>query len=236
MKVGRVGLLPRRSSLRLPDGAGSTVSADIALPAGHAPSRTPVVILAHGAGNDMTSPFLVTVQEGLAARGWAAVRFNFPSKERRGRAPDKAPVLEACYRAVIAAVRETVDPARLVIGGKSLGGRMASHLAAGGEDVDGLVFLGYPLHPPGRTDRLRVAHLPRIVAPMLFFAGTRDPLCDLELLKRTLRELTAAAQLHVIPDGDHSFKVPKRTGRTQEAVHSEIVEVTAAWLEGIAKD
>jgi hypothetical protein len=223
-------LIAHRSSLKLPDGAGSTVSADLALPAGRSEARSPVVILAHGAGNDMTSPFLVAVQEGIAAHGWACVRFNFPYKERGAKAPDKAPVLEACYRAVVAAVRERLAPPRLVIGGKSLGGRMASHLAAAGENVDGLVFLGYPLHPPGRTDRLRDTHLPRIAAPMLFFAGTRDPLCDLELLKRTLRKLNAPAELHVVAEGDHSFKVPKRTGRTHDQVLAEIVEATAGWL------
>ena len=153
-------------SLKFPDGAGSTVSGDLASPAGAREKSGPILILAHGAGNDMTSPFLVTIQEGLAAGGWACLRFNFPYTERRAKAPDRAPVLEACYRAVIASVRERLAPARLVIGGKSLGGRMASHLAAAGEAVDGLVFLGYPLHAPGRTDRLRDAHLPRIVAPM----------------------------------------------------------------------
>lgn len=222
---GREG---RRSSLKLPDGAGGTVSGDVALPVGS--SKTNLLVLAHGAGNDMTNPLLVAVQQGLAARGWACARFNFPYKERGGRAPDRAPALEACYRAVIAALRERLGPRRLVIGGKSLGGRMASHLAAADEQVDGLVFLGYPLHPPGKPDRLRDAHLPRITAPMLFFAGTRDTLCDLVLLKRTLRKLKAPATLHVIPDGDHSFNVPKRAGRTRDQVYAEIVEATAGWL------
>jgi predicted alpha/beta-hydrolase family hydrolase len=227
---GRSSLVAHRSSLKFPDGAGSTVSGDLALPAGSKEKGLPLVILAHGAGNDMTSPFLVTIQEGIATHGWACLRFNFPYTERRSKAPDRAPVLEACYRAVVAAVRELMAPSQLVIGGKSLGGRMASHIAAAGEVVDGLVFLGYPLHAPGRTDRLRDAHLPRISAPMLLFAGTRDPLCDLDLLKCTLRKLKADTQLHVIPEGDHSFMVPKRTGRTNEQVLAEVVQVTSGWL------
>ena len=126
------------------------------------------MILAHGAGTDMSNPLLVAFHEGLAKCGFLTVRFNFPYKERGGRAPDRKPVLEACFRGVIDQVCADYRPAQIVIGGKSLGGRMASHLAAGDLAVDGLVFLGYPLHPSGKPDRLRTAHLSSIVAPMLF--------------------------------------------------------------------
>jgi predicted alpha/beta-hydrolase family hydrolase len=223
----------RQESVHFPDGAGGTVSAVIASPEGTEAPLPCAVVLAHGAGNDMTNPLLVAVYEGLARRGFAAVRFNFPYKERGGRAPDRGPVLEACYRAVIEKVRERLRPRRLVIGGKSLGGRIASQIAAGGVDADGLLFLGYPLHPPNRPERLRDAHLPRVRAPMLFFAGTRDALCDLALLRRTTKKLKAPAKLHVVEDGDHSFKVLKRTGRTLEEVHEEIVTVAVKWLEEI---
>jgi len=213
------------------DGRGGRVSAVVAVPDGFTPGRDPVVILAHGAGNDMTNPLLVAVHEGIGRRGYASVRFNFPYKERGGRAPDPAAVIESCYRRVVAQVRaSTLRPARLIIGGKSLGGRIASQIAAQGETVDALVFLGYPLHPAGRPDQLRTAHLPRITVPMLFFAGTRDSLCTLPLLRETLQTLTAPATLHVIEGADHSFAVPKRTGRGGEAVYAEIVDATVAWL------
>jgi predicted alpha/beta-hydrolase family hydrolase len=195
-----------------------------------------VVVLAHGAGNDMTAPLLVAVADGLARHGFPTVRFNFPYKERRGRAPDPAPVLERCYRSVLAQVR--ADPAlrarRLVIGGKSLGGRMASHLAAAGEAVDGLLFLGYPLHPAGKPVQLRSAHLARIRAPMLFLAGTRDALCRLDLLRKALAGLPNAT-VHVVDDGDHSFAVRKRSGRDPAAVLDEILAASVTWLRGVVE-
>ncbi len=218
--------------LQIAIGGDQTVSAIVARPRPPAPELSTAVILAHGAGNDMNAPFLSAVHAGLAAHGYLSVKFNFPYMEHGGRVPDRAPVLEACYARVIETVR--ADPRiaaqRLVIGGKSLGGRMASHLAAKGEDVAGLIFLGYPLHPPGKPERLRVAHLDKIRAPMLFFAGTRDPLCSLELLRDTIRQLPARVTLHVIEGGDHSFAVPKRLGRDAPSVWEEIIAASADWL------
>jgi len=195
--------------------------------------EVPAVILAHGAGNDMSTPLLVAVHEGLASAGLLTVRFNFPYKEKGGRAPDRTPVLEACFRSVVNQIRTEYRPSRVFIGGKSLGGRMASHLAASRLAVDGLVFLGYPLHPPGKLARLRTAHLSRITAPMLFFAGTRDPLCNLDLLRSSLAPLADRATLHVIQDADHSFNVLKRTGRSDEAVREEIIKISLAWVQSI---
>ncbi len=222
----------RRDTRQLPDGRGGTVSAVIVFPDAFAPGQTPGVILAHGAGVDMRSPLLVALCDGLAQRGFLTVRFNFPYTERRAKVPDRTPVLEACYRAVIDAVRGAADlrPPRLAIGGKSMGGRMATHLAAQGDAVDGLLLLGYPLHPAGQPQKLRAAHLPRIAAPMLFFAGTRDALCSLDLLRPALAACTAPVTLHVIDGGDHSFKVLKRAGRDQAAIEAEIVDASAAWL------
>ncbi len=215
----------------IPIAGGESVSAVIARPDTHPSSRT-VVILAHGAGNDMRNPLLSAVHEGLAASGFVCVKFNFPYAQAGRRAPDRAPVLEDCYRHVIGALRRELGAENrpIVIGGKSMGGRMASHLAAQGEDVAGLLFLGYPLHPPGKVDQLRVAHLPKIRVPMLFFAGTRDPLCRLDLLQDTIKQLRVPALLHVIEGGDHSFAVPKRTGRDAQAVRAEIVRVSVEWL------
>ncbi len=220
---------------QIPIGDGKVVSAVVLHPRTPAPGPLTAVVLAHGAGNDMNTPFLSAVQEGLAARGYVAVKFNFPYKERGGRAPDPPAVLQACYRRVIAAVRSDPEmpPQRIVIGGKSLGGRMASHVAAQGEDVAGLIFLGYPLHPARKTDQLRVAHLESIRVPMLFFAGTRDPLCNLELLRPTLKRLPSATTLHVIDGGDHSFVVPKALRREPAAIWNEIVEVSAQWLQAV---
>jgi predicted alpha/beta-hydrolase family hydrolase len=181
----------------------------------------------------MSNPLLVALHEGLADRGFLTVRFNFPYKERGRRAPDRAPVLEACFRGVVDQVRAEYRPAHVFIGGKSLGGRMASHLAAAGLAVDGLVFLGYPLHPSGKPDQLRTAHLSRITAPMLFFAGTRDPLCNLDLLRSSLAPLAASTTMHVIQDGDHSFKVLRRTGRSAEAVQQELVVISTDWIQAL---
>jgi len=209
-------------------GGGHSVSGIVALPKARADT---VVVLAHGAGNDMTAPLLVSIADGLADHGFPTVRFNFPYTERGARAPDPAAVLERCYRAVLAHVRadRALTARRVVIGGKSLGGRMASHVAAAGEPVDGLLFLGYPLHPAGRPDQLRTAHLERIRAPMLFLAGTRDALGRLDLLRATLKRLPRA-RLHVVEDGDHSFNVRKRSGRDPAAVLDEIVTACVEWL------
>lgn len=222
-----------RSEKRDLDGGRGSVSAVFAFPDGRA-SET-VVVLAHGAGNDMHSPLLVAVQAGLARHGHPSVRFNFPYKQRGGRTPDPASVLETCYHRVAEQVRVEFASSHLIIGGKSMGGRIASQIVAGGLDADGLLFLGYPLHPAGKPERLRVAHLARIRAPMLFFSGTRDPLCDLSLLRAALGELKAPVTLHVIEDGDHSFRVPKRSGRTEDEVQQEIIWACAAWLRGLVR-
>ena len=217
-------------------GTNATVSAVVALPDGFKPGGNTAVILAHGAGNDMNTPFLCAVQEGLAARDYVTVRFNFPYKERGMRAPDPAAVLEACFARVIEAIRAdpAIAPQHIVIGGKSLGGRMASHLAAKGAAVAGLIFLGYPLHPAGRLDKLRVAHLDQIRAPMLFFAGTRDALCNLSLLRDTIERLQAPVALHVIDGGDHSFNLPKSMHRAAADVWEEIIATSAEWLNTLA--
>jgi predicted alpha/beta-hydrolase family hydrolase len=191
----------------------------------------PAVILAHGAGADMRHPFMTAMRTGLAREGFAAVTFNFPYTEAGRRAPDRPPVLEACWRAVLDAVRAdpTLRPPWIAIGGKSMGGRIASHLAAGGAPVAALVLLGYPLHAAGRPDTRRAAHLGRIRVPMLFVQGTRDALCDLALLRPVLATLPQAT-LHTIAEGDHSFGVPKRTGRAEADVRAEIVATVGAWL------
>jgi len=226
-------LATRRRRIVLP--GGGAVSAVVALPSGfRRPGRTPAVILAHGAGSDMTSPFMSTIHSGLAREGYIAVKFNFPYTEARRRAPDPRPVLERCYRAVVDAIAadRALAPPWIAIGGKSLGGRIASYVAAGGAAVRGLVFLGYPLHPAGRPDALRADHLPAIPVPMLFVEGTRDTLCDLDRLRPVLARLPRAT-LHTIEGADHSFRVPRRLGRSDEDVWAEIVGVAARFLSGL---
>ena len=196
---------------------------------GPEPGRGPVLILAHGAGSDMNEPLLCHVQKAVAARGIACLTFNFPYKEQGRKPPDRAPVLEATWRAVIGACGG--EAGRLFIGGKSMGGRMASHLAAQGVACAGLVLLGYPLHPARKPERLRVDHFPAIRCPSLFIQGTRDPLCELERLEPALNTLGAPATLHRIEGGDHSFKVLKRLNRSEEAVRAEIVDTIVAWIE-----
>ena len=191
------------------------------------------LILAPGAGAGQTSAFIVNFATGLAARGIDVVTFNFLYSEQSRRLPDPNDKLEACWRAVIAAVRQRTRARRdrLAIGGKSMGGRIASQVAAAGVgDLAGLVFLGYPLHPPGRTDRLRAAHLPDIKAPMLFVQGSHDAFGTPEELRPIITRIEPLPDLYVVAGGDHSFKVPKRSDATQEDVHRAIQDHVAAWL------
>ncbi len=224
----------RRTKKKLKDGRGGSVSASVMKPAGYRPGKDPLVVLAHGAGAGMDHPFMTSMQERLCQRGVAVVLFNFPYKERGGKAPDSRKVLEQCYLSVVEQVRadKRLDPGRLVIGGKSMGGRIATQIVAGGCRVEAVVLLGYPLHPPGKPEKMRSAHLPEVAAPMLFFQGTRDSLCDLDKLRPVLGGLCDVT-LHVIDDGDHSFKVLKRTGRDQDGVLDEIAEVAADWLRTV---
>jgi predicted alpha/beta-hydrolase family hydrolase len=210
--------------------AGGSVGGIVAPAA--APARRATMILAHGAGTDMHHPFLARFADGLAARGVATVRFNFPYTEQGRHRPDPAPILEACWHAVLDAVRAdaALSRGRIVIGGKSMGGRMASHIAAQGAAVDGLLFLGYPLHPAGQPHKLRAAHLPQITAPMLFLSGTRDALCPLDRLRPVLAALPQAT-LAVIDDADHSFAVRKRSGRDADAVMDEMLAASVDWLD-----
>ncbi|GIW45186.1 MAG: alpha/beta hydrolase [Candidatus Binatia bacterium] len=229
----------RTRELRIPLRELGEVGATLAMPAG---LRFPYgVLLAHGAGNDRFAPLLVHVQQGLARHGVPCGTFNFPYKERSARLPDPFPVLMETYRQVLRYLRARMARAvgAWVIGGKSLGGRVASHLAAEGEEVRGLVFLGYPLHPASNPERLRVEHLPRIRVPMLFVQGTRDALCDLQILGNVLLRLAhdygCRAELATIDGGDHSFVLPRSLGHQQANVYEQIVQRIHGWLESLAE-
>lgn len=209
---------------------GIEVSSIWAYPNEFSAGRAAGLILAHGAGTDMHNPFLSFMQEALAMRGMLTVKFNFPYKEAGRNAPDPPQRLARAWRAVAKRVRADAKPAALFLGGKSMGGRIASMLVADGEPAAGLVLLGYPLQPAGHPEVLRFEHFARITCPVLFVQGSRDRLCDLAPLRSVLPAIPAAATVHVIDEGDHSFKVPKRTGKTERQVWDEIVEVVASWL------
>jgi len=189
------------------------------------------ILLGHGAGADQLSGFMRMVAAGLAARGLDAMTFNFLYKEKGKSVPDPKAKLESCYRAVIdAAIKhKKLKDNKLVIGGKSMGGRIASQVAgAEGERVSGLVFLGYPLHPPGRPDKMRDEHLPEVKAPMLFCQGSRDAFGTEDEIKAIIRKHRLPATLYSIESGDHSFKVPKSV-KPQQQVHEEVMDEVARW-------
>lgn len=208
------------------------VSAAILLPDSRDQTISAVLALAHGAGNDMHNPFLSFVCDGVADAGIATLRFNFPYKEKGRKAPDSVQKLEATWRAVLDRVRcePALESDSVFIGGKSLGGRIASRVVAQGEQVAGLVFLGYPLHPPGNPEKQRTAHFPEITVPSLFVQGTRDNLCDLALLRQALPLLSSDSDLHLVEGGDHSFNLPKRMGVAQEEVWQDIVQTVVNWI------
>jgi predicted alpha/beta-hydrolase family hydrolase len=190
-----------------------------------------VVVLGHGAGSTRRYPALVALAETLAASGRCALLFNFPYAEAERRRPDPPDALEATVRAVAEHARGALGADRLVVGGRSMGGRIASQVVAKGLAADGLVFLAYPLHPPGRPQELRDRHLPAITAPMLFVQGTRDDFARPELLDAVLARLGERAVLHRIEGGDHSFAVLKRSGRAAEEVREEVQRAVVQWLD-----
>src|SRR5713226_2568754 len=169
------------------------------------------IVLGHGAGADQMGGFMRMVAVGLAAREFDAMTFNFLYKEKGKSVPDPKARLESCYRAVIDAAlkHKSLKGHKLIIGGKSMGGRIASQVAATNPDgIDGLVFLGYPLHPPGRPDKMRDEHLPNVKAPMLFVQGSRDAFGNEKEIRDVIKRLRLPATLYAIEGGDHSFKVP----------------------------
>ena len=190
------------------------------------------LILGHGAGADQMSSFMRLYAGGLAQRGFDVMTFNFIYKEQGRGAPDQKAKLEACYQSVIQAARahRKLKANRLMIGGKSMGGRIASQVAAAGAgDLAGLVFLGYPLHPPGKPEQLRAAHLKDIRAPLLFVQGSRDAFGTADELRAVFKGNKLEAALYVIEGGDHSFKVPKKSGMSQPEVHEATMDEITRW-------
>jgi len=195
-----------------------------------------LLVLAHGAGAGMHHPFMAAMADALAAESIATLRYQFPYIEQGRKRPDRPAVAMDTVRAAVDHARKAYPGIPLLAGGKSFGGRMTSNTQADAvlQGVVGIVFLGFPLHAPKRPSDTRAEHLRRVALPMLFLQGERDALAELSLLRPVVDALGDRATLHVVPDADHSFKVPKRAGRTFEEIIGELAATTARWLKRIA--
>lgn len=209
--------------------AGERVSALWLKPAG----ARALLVFGHGAGAGMSHPFMKAISQQLEAKGIATLRYQFPYMEKGQSRTDTPAVATATVRAACAAARAEAPELPLIAGGKSFGGRMTSTAQAEAPlpGVRGLVFFGFPLHPPKRPGIGRSAHLANVKVPMLFLQGTRDDLADLGLIRQVTATLGELATLHVVEGGDHSFAVLKRSGRTGGEVLAELAETTAAWVD-----
>lgn len=190
-----------------------------------------VFVCAHGAGGSMADRSVVATANAMRARGIGVVRFNFLYKEKKRGRPDQMPVLQETVAAVVERTRAELAPRRLVIGGRSMGGRAASMLAASGFDAAGLLLLAYPLHPPGKPNQLRDAHLSKITMPVLCFCGTRDPFVTRDIMDRVLTQVTAPWEMHWVDGADHSFHVLKSSGHTDAEVMDQIADASRHWID-----
>lgn len=217
----------------IPVGEKELVSGVITLLEKYDDKRGTGIIISHGAGNDMENPLIVFLAQGLAEAGHLTLRFNFPYREMGRKAPDPQHKLVFTWQCVHRFLREEsgYKTDKIIATGKSMGGRVASQMVAEGLlPVDRLVFFGYPLHPPGKKEKPRDAHLYQIKIPMLFFAGTRDPFCDLATMKEVLGRLDASWDMETIDGGDHSFDLPKSAETSQQEVYDRILSKTIEWL------
>lgn len=219
--------------LRISDSIGE-VSAFLLRP----PDAWLLYVMAHGAGAGMRHHFLESISASLAAQGVATFRYQFPYIEAGRSRPDMPAVLQSTVRAAVTKAGGIVPELPVVAGGKSLGGRMTSEAAATQplDRVKGLAFLGFPLHPPGQPGTRRAEHLERVNVPMLFLQGTRDGFARLELISDVCRNLEPRATLHIIEGADHSFGVPKRSGRTPDQVMEELAGTIARWARALVGD
>ena len=220
--------------MTIPVENGGTVSALLQGP--RVPSAS--LVLAHGAGAGMTHPFLASIAEGLAGRDIATLRYQFPYMERGSRRTDPPGIAQGTVRAAVAAAERALPGVPLFAGGKSFGGRMTSQAQAEAplSGVRGLVFFGFPLHAPGRPSDERGRHLSEVNVPMLFLQGTRDEFANPDLLRPLIRRLGMRATLESIPDADHSFHVPARTGRRDEEILAGLLETAAAWFAAVIRN
>jgi uncharacterized protein len=201
----------------------------------HPPQARACFVFAHGAGAGMTHAFMETFAVGLCERAVATLRYQFPYMEKGSRRPDPPAVAQAAVRAAVAEAKRHCGELRLIAGGKSFGGRMTSQAQANAPlaGVDGLAFVGFPLHPAGKPSTDRAKHLAEIHIPLLFLQGSRDNLAELKLLEPVVKSLGPSASLHVVEAADHSFHVPARSGRNDREVMDEILDTFAAWIGAI---
>jgi predicted alpha/beta-hydrolase family hydrolase len=193
----------------------------------------PVFVCAHGAGGNLADRGVVKTAQVMRTVGLHTVRFNFAYRERKSGRPDPMPQLTACVAAVVEKARAELGPRQVIIGGRSMGGRASSVLASQGFACDGLLLLAYPLHPPGRPQQLRSAHLPDVVIPTLCINGTRDEFCTPALMQQVLTTVGSNWQMHWLDGADHSFHVLKSSGRTDDEVMREIGDVAGSWWRAI---
>ena len=202
----------------------------------HDSAGSPIVfVCAHGAGGSMSDRGMLAVSRVMREQGVDVVRFNFLYKEKHSGRPDPMPLLKKTVDAVVARARDELRPDVVIIGGRSMGGRAASMLAAEGFAADGLLLLAYPLHPAGKPDQLRDAHLPKIEMPVLCVNGTRDALCRRDLMDAVLDRVGPSWTMRWLDGADHSFHVLKSSGRTDAEVLAEIGEASRVWVEGLAR-
>jgi len=211
---------------------GETLSAELDEPERDA--RASAILLANGAGYHLDAPWMAETAHGLVARGFAVLRFNYLYQERaqgagHGKPPDRTPILEEAHATALAALAERAGARRVILAGKSLGGRMSTHLAAKGERCAGLVLFGYPLHPPNQPTKLRSEHFAAIAQPALFLQGTRDDFADLELLRTALARYGGRVTLEVIDGADHGFHVRKASGRSDAEVRAFLLDRVDRW-------
>jgi predicted alpha/beta-hydrolase family hydrolase len=202
------------------------------------PAARAMYVLAHGAGAGMAHPFLGAITAGLAERGVATLRYQFPYMETKKRRPDPPAIAEAAVAAAAAEAARLLPGIPLFAGGKSFGGRMTSQATAHGLllGMRGLAFLGFPLHPPGKPSDTRAEHLAAVEIPMLFLQGTRDDFAELSLLEPVVEGLGSLATLHLFPDADHSFHVPARSGRKDGDIRAELLDTLVAWIDRVIAD
>jgi predicted alpha/beta-hydrolase family hydrolase len=193
-------------------------------------------VFAHGAGAGMVHKAMASNAEGLAARGIATLRYQFPYMEKGSKRVDPPKIAHAAVRAALAEASRLAPDLPLFAGGRSFGGRMTSQAQAGSPlpSVRGLAFLGFPLHPAGKPGVERAEHLSRVHVPMLFISGERDALAVLDLLKPVVARLGERATLHVVAHADHSLKVPAKSGRTPADAEAEALDAMAAWMSGLS--
>jgi uncharacterized protein len=218
-------------SLKIEIESAGAVSALLLRP----PRARAIYVFAHGAGAGMTHVSMEAVATGLATRGIATLRYQFPYMEKGSKRPDPPPIAHATVRAAVAETAERCGGLPLFAGGKSFGGRMTSQAQAIKPlaGVRGLVFLGFPLHPAGKPSSERAKHLADIEIPMLFLQGTRDALAELTLLEPVVKQLGSLARLHLVKEADHSLHVLVRSGRNDREVLDEVLDAFAAWVDSI---